>query len=66
METRDETFHHRARFQLERAKARHDGRIEELAIARRRGHGYIPLFGTGTVSSRRSTTVSALMRSDSA
>jgi hypothetical protein len=37
-----------------------------LAFARAGGHGYIPLFGSGTVSSSRSTMVSELMRSDSA
>jgi hypothetical protein len=29
-------------------------------------HGYIPLFGCGTISSRRSMMASELMRSDSA
>jgi hypothetical protein len=30
------------------------------------GHGYIPLFGTGTASIRRSTMASELIPSDSA
>ena len=73
MQTGDEPFNDRTRLELESAEARDNRRIEELAIARpstslrpSRGHGYIPLFGTGTASSRRSTTLSGLMRSDSA
>src|SRR5215470_15949355 len=65
MQAGDEPFDDRAGLELESAEASDHSRIEELAIARRPGHGYIPLFGTGTVSSSRSTTLSALMRSDS-
>ena len=65
MQTRDEAFDDRARFQLERAEPRDDGGIEKLPIAGG-WHGYIPLVGRGTLSSSRSTIASGVTRSDSA
>src|SRR5437870_2180593 len=55
----------RARLQLERPEARDNRRVEEPALARADVH-YIPLLGTGTASSRRSTMWSDVIRSDSA
>ena len=66
MKAREEPFDDRTGLQFQVAEARNDRRIEKLAFARAGGHGYIPLFGSGTVSSSRSTMVSELMRSDSA
>ena len=66
MQAREEAFDDRPRLELERAEARHDRGVEELPLARACGHRYIPLFGTGTASSSRSTIASELMRSDSA
>src|SRR5262249_54474941 len=66
MKARQESFDDGARFQLQVAEARDDRRIEKLAFAHARRHGYIPLFGSGTDSSRRSTIASELIRSDSA
>ena len=54
-------------FELERAEARDDRRVEERAIVRGPAACiYIPLLGTGTASISRSMIASELMRSDSA
>ncbi len=77
MEPRQQTFDDRLGFELERAQAGNDRRIEKCPgpildvlngalLALLPGHGYIPLFGTGTASSRRSTMASGVMRSESA
>ena len=68
VQARQEPFDDRPRLQLERAEARDDRRIEKLGVRARveLAIAYIPLFGTGTVSSSRSTIASELMRSDSA
>ncbi len=47
-------------------QARDDRGVEERPIVRGPGHAYIPLLGTGTVSSSFSMMASALIRSDSA
>ena len=64
MEAREKSLDDRLGLQLERAEARDDGGIEKRALARL--HPYIPLFGTGTASSSRSTMASGVMRSESA
>ena len=68
VEPGEEPFHHRPRLQLHGAQPRDDGRIQEPQVARGggRGHGYIPLCGSGTASSNRSTIESGVTRSDSA
>src|SRR5262249_10879372 len=66
VQAREESFDDRTSLELQIAQARNDRRVEKLAFARSWGHGYIPLFGSGTVSRRRATMVSELMRSDSA
>ena len=62
----EHAFDDRARLELERAEARHDRGVEELPLAGAPRHGYIPLLGSGTVSIRRSTITSEVMRSESA
>src|SRR5262245_20992462 len=66
MKTGQKPFDDSASLELEVAEASHDRRIEKLALAHAGRHRYSPLFGSGTVSSRRSTIASELMRSDSA
>ena len=66
MQAGNEALDDRPRLELQRAEPRDDGGVEKLPIARAGRHAYIPLFGTGTASSSRSTIASELMRSDSA
>src|SRR6185295_14606037 len=66
MQAGQEALDDRARSQLESTQAGHDGGIEELPPAGWWRHPYMPLLGTGTVSSRRSMIASELIRSDSA
>src|SRR4029077_8534539 len=60
MKAGEKSFDDSAGLQLQVAEARNDRRIQKLAFARAGGHGYIPLLGSGTVSSKRSTIVSEL------
>ena len=66
VQARQKSFDDGAGFQLERAEARDDGRVEKSTVVRGPGHRYIPLFGGGTASRSRSMIASELMRSDSA
>src|SRR6478672_5839733 len=59
------SFDDGACLQLESTETRHHRRIEERPVMRGPGHGYIPLLGTGTLSSSRSMIASELIRSDS-
>src|SRR5438105_4048132 len=66
VQPRQDPFDDGASFEFERAEARDNRRIQKMAFARGSGHRYIPLLGTATVSSSRSTIASELMCSDSA
>src|ERR1700674_4086342 len=64
VKTREEALDDRAGLELESAQARQDRGVEELPFAHAGRHGYMPLLGGGTSSSRRSMIVSEVMRSD--
>ena len=69
MQPRHESLDHRPRLQLHRPQPRKDRRDRETggrAVVEAHAMAYIPLRGRGTASSSRSTSLSAVMRSDSA